>query len=442
MDQITPVVKEKRKRATKSPEFLAMRAKVQGFQYHLRKEDKIENPHLYVKEPKIRGHNLKRDKSGNWTVGVANSVTKKKEWLSTETGIVEEALQVVDDIGVKALSDMARDGTDKYPVVLSGENMLFKHALPQWRDELKARCSRQTVNLYMSAVNQFMTRCKLENTKLSMVKRLALHEFLNSGYFKENTLKLWRIALRQFFTYAVAIGACKTNIAADLRINKSRLTNGQRTITPEVPFTEAEYRLIMASKLVPPYWRYATALSYWLGLRPVDIARFEWSSIGEDYVKLYPQKTGRELIIPLSDPLLGSGELKEIFTEMKTKLYAGSIYCFPYAQKKYPGHPFKYFVPYHKVLQRCGVDNTKNFYGWRHTFRLRLTASGKSIEEVSRLMGHCNIGVTMGYGRKVEPMSPYIMGVPASLQNNPTAQTSQPPAAASAPPATLDSPAA
>jgi len=418
MDSETPSPeKPKRKRACKSPEFLALRAKAQGFRYHLKKQDKIDNPQLYQPKVRVKGHNLKRDKNKHWAVGVQNSVTNEKEWLTTEEDDIEEALQAIDDIGDPKLSELARDGTDKYPVVQSGENMLFIHAFEAWQKDVAVGRSDRTATCYISAVRQFMIKAALADKRLSSVRRDQIHAFINFGDYKESTRELWRVAIKMFFNFAYAIGATKVNAAADLRINKSRLTNEQRERTPAVPFTDEEYRVIMAKEGVPPFWRYGTALSYWLGLREVDICRFEWSSIGEDFVVLYPQKTGRKLILPLNNPLIGSGELKAIFDEMKKNLNTDSLYCFPYAQSHYPGVPFKNFIYYSTVLRKCGLDHNKTFNGWRHTFKLRLEKAGMPIETISQLMGHASIGVTQGYGRHAYRPNPYLMGTPSSLQS-------------------------
>lgn len=427
MEQEIPPVK--RKRATKSPEFLAMRAKAQGFQSYLREKDKIDNPHLYVKDPYVRGHGMKKDRNKHWAVGVFNSTTKKHEWLTTEEDDIEDALQVIDDIGSPNLSEMARDGTGKFPIIQTGENMLAKFAFEAWIKEVGVGRSASTTSCYVSAVRNFIFKGGFANKKLSTIKRNDIHAFINSGDYKESTRELWRVAIKMFFNFCYALGATKANAAADLRINKSRLTNEQRERTPAVPFTDEEYRVIMAKEGLPPFWRYGTALSYWLGLREVDICRFEWSSIGEDFVVLYPQKTGRKLILPLNNPMIGSGELKAIFDEMKKTLNTGSLYCFPYAQSHYPGQPFKNFIFYSTVLRKCGLDTSKTFNGWRHTFKLRLEKAGLPIETISQLMGHANIGVTQGYGRHVYRPNPYLMGTPASLQ---------PPAAATAPSPVLD----
>ena len=267
-----------------------------------------------------------------------------------------------------------------------------------WLDELAMDRSARTVSVYGDFVRKLLRNLGCEQKPIGAIVRRDLYDFINDPTKKESTREVRRAAIRSFYLHASAYGHIVGNISLTLRVNRSMLTVEQRERIPAIPFTDEEYRRVMSNPSVPQFWRWATALGFWLGVRFVDVCRLEWSSLGEDFAVLYPKKTGRKLILPLHDPLLGSGELKGIFDEMRAAINPKETYCFPDRKERYSSSST---LEYKRILRQCGIEG-KSFHGWRHSFRLRMSQSGKSIEEVARLMGHSSVVTTWGYGRALQ----------------------------------------
>lgn len=379
---------------TSGPAWQAFCAKVRG---HKTAEEKRVPP------AKLSGWMRKNLETGCWELGVP-SIGHRTQWLTMGEQELGTALKLFDDARLELLARANRPVVDGVKVPSCSE------IVDAWLAELAMDQARNTVSIYGHFVRQLLKRLDCAQKPLALVSRQGLYDFVNDPATKEATRSVRLAAVRSFYLYAAAQGHIVGNIALTLRINQSMLTIEQRERIPAIPFTDEEYRRVMASPEVPQFWRWATALGYWLGLRFVDVCRLEWSSLGEDFAVLYPQKTGRKLILPLHDPLIGSGELKALFDEMRAAINPKETFCFPDRNRQHSRLAASQYV---KVLRQCGIEG-KSFHGWRHNFRLRMTQSGKSIEEVARLMGHSDITTTWGYGRA-------------------TAQTSsQPPASASA----------
>lgn len=350
-----------------------------------------------------REHGMKLDpRTGCWLVGVPTS-SGRRRWLTTGEKTIGDAFRVVDASGIQRLAILARANcltNDAAQIIMAGERVTCADAIRKWRSNIKLDQARNTWRNYARTMRQIVTRFGCANKPVSALTRENLYDFVNDQTVKASTREVRLAAIMSFYRHAAGLGFVVGNIATTIRINRSMLTVEQRERTPAIPFTEEEYRRIMSNVAVPQFWRLGTALAWWLGLRMVDVCRFEWASMGDDFAVLYPQKTGRKLVLPLHDPLIGGGELRAVFDEIRATMKQDGPYCFPEAKKAYDRQFYfsKYEGGYKAALALCGIEG-KSFHGLRHAFKVRLFNSGKSIDEISKLMGHASIAVTEGYGR-------------------------------------------
>ena len=398
------------------PEWKALKAAVRGNVFKRYQEHRqavlrgrtAGRKRYYLAHPvQVREHGLRFDKrTGFWKVRVVPQQDgKNAAWVSTGATTVREALKAVDAAGVQQLSMLARARcltADTINILSVGHRTTCGAIIKAWRLTLKEDMARRTAMSYSSQMRQLVRRLGCANQPATWITREHLNQYVNEPGTSE-ALRSQRLkALRSFYRHAAGFGHVIGNLSETIKINARTLTVNQREAIPANPFTEEEYRRIMSNVDVPQFWRWATALGWWMGLRMVDVCNLQWASLKGCFVVLYPHKTGRRLLLPLSDPLIGGGELEEVFDEMWNTIKDKGDYCFPDRQRYYPGlFENNVFLQYKQVLKTCGIEG-KTFHGLRHSFRLRMTHSGKPIEEVSKLMGHANIKTTLDYGRSVE----------------------------------------
>lgn len=357
-----------------------------------KKEPEAQHPHRHAM----------RLKDGIWHVRVPKANGGRTHLISTGEKSISEALKVVDASGVQKLSIMARAKcltADVAQILIAGHNQTCAQIASTWHHHLRMDSSGNTPSSYYGMAKQLFNMNDCANKPMNAITREMLYSFVNDTATKESTRRLRLTAINSLYRHAAGFGHVIGNLASTIKINKSLLTVDQRQRIPAVPFTEDEFNRIVTHRMTDQYWRWFCTMAWWLGLRMSDVCRYEVASLGEDFAVLYPKKNGRKLLLPLSDPLIGGGQLKAVFDEIRATLTPGQVYCFPRFRESYPnGFPGHYSHDFNRMLRHVGIEG-KTFHGFRHAFRLRLSASGKTIEEVADLMGHTDTKVTEGYGR-------------------------------------------
>ena len=156
------------------------------------------------------------------------------------------------------------------------------------------------------------------------------------------------------------------------------LTHEQKEPKKRVPITADEYRRIMAWPTVDmalgKFMTAATAISYWTGLRLADIASLEWPCFNGTELIVWTGKRDKRVAMPLSNPLIGSGELKMVLLGVAEDARPGARYIFPDAHKIVtdPTDRAKVSVYYGRLLDQIGIEG-KSFHCLRHAFVTRLT---------------------------------------------------------------------
>lgn len=410
---------KKRKRMKRSAEFyelcrkarhqgeFALKGRVSTKPVETKEEQAMALDTLSAEPPRSsyhrKPHSMMKDKeSGEWCVRVPSPKGRTRYVTTGETD-EKKALRIVDASGVPQLSVLARARCLTHSaaaIIMADQNKTCAQVAKVWLRDLALDQAVNTCRMYGMYVDLFFEVNGYADMPPSSITREAIHAFVNDPNKKHMTRRMRLNAVVSFFRHATGFGHVTGNLASTIKINLSMMTVAQREQMPAAPITEVEYRQIMASHQIPRFWRVATSLGYWLGLRLVDVCKLERASLGADFAVLYPHKTGRRLIMSLHDPLIGSGELLALAGMLLAATPPGQTLLFPVQSEMYDAGGAKLSTEYINALESIGIVG-KSFHGLRHSFRIRLSASGKPIEEVSRLMGHASTRVTEGYGRAV-----------------------------------------
>ncbi len=293
-----------------------------------------------------------------------------------------------------------------------------------WRRHLKADT---TVEGQKQSLEAFMHQCpELAEKSVDSVTLTQVDAFINT----DKPLRIAsryqrRCALIAFFKFCNGQGWTNTNYAVLAEIKKRDLPHELWVPKPRIAITPDEYNLIMAN--TSGFWHYASAISYWAGLRLGDVCTLEWQAITADSIIVMVRKSERPLALPLKDPIFGHGALIPIFMEMLERRQSVSQYCFPSMRERYRISAQRVHISYEftDLLKRLGKARIeraivpdkygdagfgrrpkhqylpiyyKCFHCLRHSFAARFKATGRNIEELAKMMSHASIETTKGYG--------------------------------------------
>jgi integrase len=349
-------------------------------------------------DERLRTHNMiRKRKDGIWHVRVKDAQGREHHVTTGERDL-QTALRAVDASGVQKLAILARAKVltaDVAQVLVAGQNKTCADIHADWTKNMKMDCGKGTASVYAAYGKKFLGAIGCMNLPMNVITREQIYDFVNNNTLKETSRMIRLMAIQSLFRHEAGFGHIIGNLASTVSVNRSLLTVEQCEQEPAIPFTKEEYDRIMASPTTPKFWRWACSLGYWLGLRRSDVMTLEMASLGEDFAVLYPDKTKRRLVLPLHDPLLGSGQLKQVFAEIRAAAPVGSTYCFLPAIRE---NTNRFNNEFAMVMKDVGIVG-KRFHGFRHTFKVRLEQSGKTLKEISLLMGHTDTKVTEGYGR-------------------------------------------
>ena len=341
----------------------------------------------------------KRHSSGIVCVGV--KTPRGIQWISTGQTSHAKAREVVDAAMVERLQMAACANMltpDVISRVMTGRRFSCMDILEAWKAEVSPDISPDTLSNYESAIRQFLADTECGSQPISAIRRTTLSGWVNASGVSAGSRRARLAALRSYYRFASAAGYCVGNPATLITVRFRDLLFPQIEQKETLPLTPAEYEILMASPKLRGFYRYATALGYWLGLRLRDVACLEWASIQGARVIVHTKKTSARVALSVDDPLLGAGELRRIIMEMLDQPSTDPVFCFPErravaldTQKR-----AKLSVQYQRVLQAHGIRG-KRFHSCRHAFAVRLDNAGKTLEQIGELLGHSSTKTTEIY---------------------------------------------
>lgn len=323
------------------------------------------------------------------------------QWVSTGQTSYARAREVCDKAMVERLQ-MAACAEALTPDVISrlttGRRFTCSDILDAWKQEALVDLAPDTFNAYEVTLRAWMEFCECAKSPLSAVPRRELDAYVNEPGVAAGTRRGRLASLRSYYKFASAAGYCVGNPAERVRVKTRDLLFAELEPKETLPISDAEYRTLMASPKLRGFYRHATALGYWLGLRLRDIAGLQLASLQENVATVYQRKTGQRLQLPLDDPLLGAGELNRILLEIVEQVPAGSKFCFPekWAIAIDPKRRANLSVAYQRILQAHGITG-KRFHSLRHSHAMRLKEAGLTMEQIAERMGHASTASTAIY---------------------------------------------
>lgn len=325
----------------------------------------------------------------------------KTRTRSTGVTNLEDAKRVVADAKVKELELAALAKTlnaeSLTAIMASGKKVSCSDAVGEWAAWRLGHSSPNTVRSQELVLRAFLRFHGADNWALPKLVFDHLDKFVNADDACKVAARDMRVAaLRSFFDFITARAWYVGNPSKLVRVRMNNLTVEQKERAHRQPVTEREFNHIM--KHAEGFQKYATALSYWAGLRLSDVACLEWASILPDELVVWTRKAERRVALPIDDPLIGGGKLRMVIMALLEDHSHHPAYVFPEEREVIldPARRARLSVYYGRLLTELGIEG-KSFHCLRHAFATRLAKAGKSLEDIGRLIGHANAKTTAGY---------------------------------------------
>lgn len=344
---------------------------------------------------------IKKKDNGYYYVGFQTANGYK--WKNTHTTSLPEAKVVVEQAKIVELEHAALAGNLTSEVLASiagkGRKILNSQAVQEWAIRLARTQPPSTAQNYAYGVAKFLRDSQLMDKPTMQLQSEHIDDYVNADDAGTRTNRGFRLAaIRNYVNYLISFGYVIGDPCRIVKIQHRKLSHQQKEGTKREPMTHDEYTLIVTK--AKGFWRWATAISYWTGLRLSDVANLEWSCLQDQAIVVWTQKRDARVALPLSDPLIGGGELGLILLElMETQPSSKRKHIFPEEAKKIndPLTNHRLSESYIRLLRRLGIEN-KSFHCLRHSFAARLRAAGKTESEIGTLIGHRSEKTTAGYG--------------------------------------------
>jgi integrase len=329
-----------------------------------------------------------KDGGGNYRVkSLGSRDIKQARVIARESKIAE--LETAAKIGAITKDTVAR--------IVTGGKIRFKVALQEWVNwrDTYSKSPNSTYN-YLTFIEAFANLLELHDKPLSSVTPEMVNSFVNSkDQASRSTRNIRLTALRMFFEWASIKALILHNPAAkeEVRVNVRNLTHAQKEKKVKIPFTPKEYIKIINN--TDGFWRVASALSFYTGMRLGDIVCLEWESIKDDTIIAHTLKRDKRVVLPLKHKELGKGTVLRYLSTIEKN---DSIYCFPREREIYidPKRKSGLSVSFGRILQRLDITG-KSFHCFRHTCVTRMARSGTSLEDIAKLVGHSSTDTTEIY---------------------------------------------
>lgn len=350
---------------------------------------------------------LRKNRYNFYCVPVPTPNGRCKLVSTGETNLVL-AKRMVQETGVDRLVLLARSGAitaDAVVLATTGRRLVGEELHKIWKAELSIDAAASTASTYSDYIALFFERIGAWTRPLVWITRKQLSDFVNEPGAKLGTRSLRKAALSSLYKFAQARGMVLGNLAATISIRHQEMTWEEKEPRVVLPITPDEYKKIMASKL-SFFHRCATIICYWSALRFVDICKLQPASIQEDSLIAWTIKRKHRLVLPFSNPLIGTEELVACLRYLKANPFTEQ-WCFPEALE-YDENESAMAKTYIYMLRRVGIQG-KSFNSLRHSAMSRFYAAGTSIEEIGGLVGHRSPKTTMGY---IHP-APVVVVAPA-----------------------------
>ena len=223
---------------------------------------------------------------------------------------------------------------------------------------------------------------KVGNAPLAALTAAHIRAAMNAMADRPGAANELLKAMRVVLGHAVDMGLIERNPARDVR----RLKTRGRGATPWTPDDCAKFEARWPSGSTP---RLAYVMLRELGQRRGDISRIGRQHMRGGSIVLRQQKTGAELILPVSRVL--AAELNQVPQDRLT--YLSSAYGRPYT-------PAGFGIRFREWCNAAGLP-TKSAHGLRKTAAIELAEAGATAHEIMAITGHASLAEAERYTRGV-----------------------------------------
>jgi len=347
---------------------------------------------------------LKKNENGVYMVGFDTDTGFK--WRSTKARTKAEAEKVVSLARIPELEMAARAKAltaESLSAIMAGRKVTCATAFVEWADWMQTRRSApNTIDTYAGCITQFLRDNKLEPKPVTAITLEMIMEFVNSDDAGSRSNRNHRLsAIRSLFNLCTSRAYCIGDASRAAKIVHRAMTAEQKERKKRVPFTEFEFRKLVAHS--DGFWNWAVQLGWWTGLRLSDICTLEWSAIKDGTIVVHTLKRDARVALPIDHEAIGGGVLNMVLMEM-SEHRTSSRFCFPEAARDImdPKKRSKFSVAFMRLLEKLGIYN-RSFHCLRHSFVSRLNADGVDLEKIGELVGHRSKKITEGYVTKTQP---------------------------------------
>ncbi len=337
--------------------------------------------------------------------------TRRHRWICLGERSYERALEIVQTTGLDRLLLLHRANaltSEAVQLVTAGQVTTCTEAYYQWLDWFKPTRAKGTTDAYCQELKALFRFAGLGEPPLAALTEQVIRDFVNEAKCKFQTRCKRLAAVRSLMKFASARGLVMGNPSLLVQVNTRDMSVEMLETKHYQPIPDGSYhRLLAAARTVPmkAYWPIHDwiVLSYCTGLRLSDCVDFEWASIKDDHLAIYPlkgRKNGRKrLAVPLSDPLIGQSEMLELIARLKSEVREDARHVWPLAQVEFTcfSHARLHVqTAIRKVFDAAGLPE-HSFHSLRTTFARRLEAAGKTLEQIAARMSHSSVETTKIY---------------------------------------------
>lgn len=318
-----------------------------------------------------------------------------------------DAKKEVKDSKIAELEAAANAGAltmDVIAKMMSGRNLTCQDALDEWNEWREAEGkSNNTINSQTDFINLFCKKHYGMSKPVNGITHKLISKWVNSPKEKVgvSTRNAWLSAISAFLSFCSTRQYIPKNPASIVGVNMGKLSHEQKEKKKVIPFTKKEYDKIIKGAVdcfrddaKGEFWKAASTLAFWLGLRLSDIINFEWKSIKGSSVIVWTEKKDRRVELPFNHELTGGDAIAKVFASVPID---DDKYMFPKELRDKINNPKKrhYFSQQFKELMNRLEIEGKSFHSFRHAFATR--HKNLPIESVAKMLGHKSSKTTKGY---------------------------------------------
>lgn len=253
---------------------------------------------------------LFRRRNGKWYARIKSQHGTRRVCLDTTD--YETALQALKQSKFREIEVLGMAGKLDMAVinsVLVSEKRTVEEAIKEfilWMQDVR-HLSRKTVWNYVTLFDIWRRHGRLP-VDLNEVMPRHVNNLINGEHARKcrwSTRDLWLRQLSSFFKYCYKRGYCVRNPMIDVAVDLNSVPMHLMEQRASLPFTDEEITRIVDYPKTPPFFRLATAIGRWSGIRLIDICNLQPESFAlPGFIVIWMQKTKRRVKVPIEPELV------------------------------------------------------------------------------------------------------------------------------------------